>query len=122
MVSLIKQVFITQREDSRKGDFKDITDKDRLSLDIEYTYNGIESIPKKAWTKYTKNKVTIAAFAALSIKNSTKERKKKKEFEDLKISEYLESNKKTSLSKVIFSIRSKTFDLKEYQPWHYENV
>ena len=69
---MIKNVFITQREDRRKGDFKDITDKDRLALYIEYTDNGIESIPKKAWTKYT-----IAAFAALSNKNSTKEKNKR---------------------------------------------
>ena len=76
MESMIKQVFITQREDSRKGDFKDLTHIDRLALDIEYTDNDIESIPKKAWTKYIKNKVTIAAFAELSNENSTKEQNK----------------------------------------------
>ena len=32
MVSMIKQVSITQRDDSRKGGFKDLTDKDRLAL------------------------------------------------------------------------------------------
>ena len=28
-------------------------------------------------------------------------------------------NEKTKLSKIIFSIRSKTFDLKEWRPWQY---
>ena len=72
MESMIKQVFITQREDTRKGDFKDLADTDRLALDIEYTDIDIESIPKKAWTKYIKNKVTSAAFAELTNENSTK--------------------------------------------------
>ena len=32
--SMIRQVFVTQRDDSKKGDFKDLTDKNRISLDI----------------------------------------------------------------------------------------
>ena len=88
---------------------------------LEYTDNDIESISKKARTKYIKKKVTIAAFAELSNENSTEDKTKIIQFEDLKIGEYLESNKRTSLSKLIFSICSKTIDFKEYQPWKYEN-
>ena len=35
------------------------------------------------------------------------------------MSAYLFRNEKTKLSIIIFSIRSKTFDLKEWRPWQY---
>ena len=35
------------------------------------------------------------------------------------MSEYLVRNKRTSLSKIIFSVRSKTLDIKEWLPWNY---
>ena len=119
--SMIRQVFVTQRGDSKKGDFKDLTDKDRISLDIEYTDNDIEGITKQSWTKYVKNKIEVAAFNELSNENSTKEKTKSIQFEDMKISKYLELNMRTSLSRLIFSVRSKTIDIKEYQSWKYEN-
>ena len=62
----------------------------------------------------------IAAFSELILENSTKSKTKEVKFEELKMSSYLEENKRTSLSKFIFSIRSKTLDIKEYQPWKYE--
>ena len=35
------------------------------------------------------------------------------------MSGYLERNERTVLSKIIFSVRSKTLDIKDYQPWNY---
>ena len=44
-------------------------------------------------------------------------------FEELKTSEYLLKNKSTTLSKIIFSLRSKTLDIKTWQPWkYYDNL
>ena len=40
-------------------------------------------------------------------------------FEELKLSKYLHDNRNQSLSKIIFSVRSKTLDLKTLQPWKY---
>ena len=37
------------------------------------------------------------------------------------MSYYLFENKNTCLSKIIFSVRSKTLNIKEYQQWLYEN-
>ena len=37
------------------------------------------------------------------------------------MSSYLAENKNTFLSKIIFSVRSKTLNIKEYQQWLYEN-
>ena len=41
------------------------------------------------------------------------------QFEELKLSHYLKENKNSLLSKVIFSVRSRTLDLKTLQPWKY---
>ena len=37
------------------------------------------------------------------------------------MSNYLLENRSTAISNIIFSMRSKTLDIKEYQPWKYEN-
>ena len=43
------------------------------------------------------------------------------EVNEFTMSHYLAENKKTELSKTIFSVRSKTLDLKHWLPWLYEN-
>ena len=43
-------------------------------------------------------------------------------FEKLEMSKYLQENNRTSLSKVIFGVRSKTLDLKDWCPWKYDTV
>ena len=44
---------------------------------------------------------------------------KKKTFSEPRTSEYLSSNSKTRICKVIFSLISETFDIKPLQPWKY---
>ena len=121
MDSMLSQVYMAQKEDSRKGDFIDLTNRDRESLNIEYEDEEIKSMTKHSWKKFVKEKVKLAAFTELKNKNSRKEKTKEIHFEELKLSEYLEENERTTLSQIIFSIRSKTMDIKEYQPWKYEN-
>ena len=118
--SMIKQVFMLQKHDSRKGDFKDLTDKDRDTLDIQWEDDDIAAASKHAWKKLLKDVVKNAAFKELMLENSTKSKTKEVQFDELRMSDYLEQNRRTSLSKLIFSIRSKTIDIKEYQPWKYE--
>ena len=43
------------------------------------------------------------------------------DFNEIKMSEYLFNNVKTSTSKTIFSIRSKTLDLKTWNQWKYRD-
>ena len=44
-------------------------------------------------------------------------------FQDLNTSEYLLDNRSTTLSRIIFSLRSKTLDIKTWQPWkYYDNL
>ena len=82
--SMIHKVYITLREDSRKGDFKALTDKDREDLEINLTDEKIEVFPKLAWKKFIKEKVTFAAFNYLREENSTKEKTKHIMFDELK--------------------------------------
>ena len=53
---MVRQVFIALKEDSRKGDFKELTDKDRIELEIELEDEEIEVISKVSWKKYVKKK------------------------------------------------------------------
>ena len=54
--------------------------------------------------------------------NNKREKTRHIKFSDFKMSEYLEKNMRTSLSTFIFSIRSKTLDLKDWQPWKYKDL
>ena len=54
--SMIHQVYVALKEDSRSGDFKALTDKDRKDLDIKYSDKDIEVFGKVAWKKYIKEK------------------------------------------------------------------
>ena len=66
---------------------------------------------KQTQKKVIKEKVKVAAFSELK-KNSTKEKTKEIQFEELKLSFYLAYNERTSLSQIVFSIWSKTIDIK----------
>ena len=72
--------------------------------------------------KIIKSKTQIAALKYISEENSQREKKKIYiVFETLKLSPYLVSNKRTELSKIIFKICSQTLDIKQWQPWKYQN-
>ena len=120
--SLTKQVYLTLKTDSRKGDFKALTDIDRQDLDIDYTDDQIEDIEKSAWKKFIKERVKTASLIYLCNENSQKEKTRDIMFEELKISDYLEDNRNTVVSKIIFSCRSKTLDMKENMPWKYQDT
>ena len=41
--------------------------------------------------------------------------------QELEMSAYLVNNKSTAISKIIFSVRSGTLDLKDWHPWKYSD-
>ena len=51
--------------------------------------------------------------------NSKLEQTKDIFFNELKLRNYLDDNRNHSLSKIIFSVRSRTMDIKLWQPWKY---
>ena len=60
-----------------------------------------------------RNSVKACALKHLASQNSQLEKTKDIVFDKLETSEYLLDNRSTSLSKIIFSIRSKTLDGKK---------
>ena len=117
--SMIVQVYNALREDHRKSNFVQLTNFDRQDLDIELTDEDIQTIPKITWKKYIKEKVNTLALEDLNYQNSGKEKTKNIVFSQIKMSKYLEKNKNTELSKILFSVRSRTLDVKEWLPWNY---
>ena len=99
----------------------DLTTKDKVDLEIDLTNDEIESMSQWMWKRFLNNKIKVAAFENLKEENSTKEKTKDIIFNEFKMSTYLFENKKTSTSKIIFSVRSKTLDIKTWNPWKYTN-
>ena len=53
--------------------------------------------------------------------NSEKTKTKDITYEDVELSCYLKENENTTLSNIIFSVRSGTLDIKQWNSWSYEN-
>ena len=73
------------------------------------------------WKKIIKIKTKEAALKYLTEENIKKDITKHILFFDLKLSKYLLKNKSMSLSKTNFSVKSKTLDIKQWQPWKHKN-
>ena len=118
---MLSKVFRVLQADSRKGDFVDLSSRDKTELDIVMTDEEIEAMSKLQWKQLIKQKTKFAAFIYLYEENQSKEKTRDINFDKLKISLYLKENERTGWFKIIFSIRSKTLDIKEFHPWKYEN-
>ena len=79
----------------------------------------IQLMSKIKWKKYVKEQTKMAALRSLVYENSSKKKTKTIMFSDLEMSEYLQTNVSLTISRIIFSLRSKTLDIKEFQPWKY---
>ena len=117
--STMRQVFEELKIDSRKGDSCSLVQKDLKDLDIDVNETAIENYSKSQWKIIVKNAVRKSAFNYLSSENLLLKNTKEIFFEELKTSEYLLDNRNTALSKIIFSLRSKTFDIMDWQQWKY---
>ena len=117
--TMLRQVYDTLKEESRHGDFVSLTQSDKNALNIDILEEDIQLVSKWSWKKYLTEKVREAAFLYLTQENSSKEKTKNITFENLNMSKYLWENENRGLSQTIFSIRSQTLDIKEWQPWKY---
>ena len=77
---------------------------------------------KQTWKQYITGMAFCAAFQSMITEKDNKENTCNFKFDSFKISKYLEENKRTSLSKLIFSLRSKALDIKYWCPWKYVDV
>ena len=60
--SMISEVYSALKEDSRKGDFYQLVQKDLKDLNIEMTDSDIKNHKKSQWKMYVKEQVKNAAF------------------------------------------------------------
>ena len=116
---MIRQVYETLRKDSTKGDFIDLVQKDMEELCLTFTEEDIKDMNKIQWKKYVKEVVKEKAFEFLKEENGKKSKTKHITFEQFSTREYLVNNENKSLSKLIFSARSGTLDLKVWNEWKY---
>ena len=119
--AMLRKVFEAQKQESKKGDFVALTNKDKVALGISLSDQEIQQMSKWKWKKIVKENTKIAALRYLNNENSKRNKTKDIVFRDLKMCEYLKQNQRTSLSKFIFCIRSKSLDIKEWQSWKYED-
>ena len=118
---MIRQVYETLKEDSRKGDFCDLVRKDLEEVEIDFSEEDIMTISKMDWKKYVHKKIKDASLKYLVNENKEKNKTKHIIFEKLEMSEYLVRNENTALSKVIFIVRAGTFDGKAWNEWNYRD-
>ena len=114
-------MFDALKEESKNGDFVYLTNCDRKELEMNHTDEEIENMSKGFWKKIVKETTKFFAFAELVEENSETEKTRDIHFNSLEISSYLAENERTSLSKIIFQIRSQTMDIKTWQPWKYSD-
>ena len=67
-----------------------------------------------------KQNVRQAAFQYLS-ENLSKAKTREIIFDTFEMRQYLFNNRRTSLSKIIFAVRSGTLEIKEWTPWKYND-
>ena len=92
-----------------------------LEVNIIMTDIEIGNISKGNWKRLCKERTKNKAFLDLIKENSDKEKTKHIKIESLEMSEYLKENKKNSLSKIIFLLRSGTLDIKSWNSWKYDD-
>ena len=119
--TLIRKVFEEQRNDSRKEDFINLIEDDLKLSKIQSVYNKFEQFSKSAWNKLINKKTEEVAFQNLLSENKTKSKTKSLLYEKFEMSPYLVENSNTKVSKIIYSIRAGTLDLKYWNPWKYED-
>ena len=77
---MIQQVIKALNEDSKKGDFVNLTNKDRTELEIDLSNEEIEGMSQYMWKRYINNKTKDAALKYLNEENNTKEKNQTDKF------------------------------------------
>ena len=75
-------------------------------MEIKFEDKDIQEMSKRQWKKLINQKIKEKALKYLVAENDKKEKTRHIKFNKLEMSNYLNENKSTSLSKLIFSIRN----------------
>ena len=108
-----------KEKQAKKGDFVDLVKSDLNEMEIKFEDKDIQEMSKRQWKKLINQKIKEKALNYLVAENDKKEKTRHIKFNKLEMSNYLNENKSTSLSKLIFSIRSGTLDIKCLNKWNY---
>ena len=122
METTVREVYETQKCDSKRGDFVDLVQKDIKEIELDLNEEEIKAMNKMEWKTFIDEKIKVAALKNLNLENSKLDKTKHIDFKELKMSEYLIKNKESSLTQIIFSIRSGTLDIKSWNPWKYDDI
>ena len=121
MGSMIRQVYEALKTESRNGDFVNLVKKDMDELDIQLSEEDIKNTTKLVWKNFVNEKVVEECLRFLTEENSEKSKTTHITFESLEMREYLRQNNNIFISKTIFSARSGTLDIKEWNSWNYKD-
>ena len=121
ITSMIRKVYEALKQESRKGDFVYLVQKDLMEIDLKLLDEEIHTLSVGKWKGIVRRKIKQAAFQYLIGENLSKEKTKHIVFEKYQMRKYLFINRSTSLAKIIFSVRSGTLDIKEWTPWKYND-
>ena len=121
--SLIYKILMATLDNPTKKDFGDQIKTDLYSLDIDLSFESIETMSKYKFKRILKEKVSNAAFRYL--RDEQKKQNKIKHIQILKFSlqDFLsaEGVYTTSLSKFIYNLYTESVDTKINQHWKYED-
>ena len=117
MGSILREVYEAVKCESRKGDFVYQVKQDLKDLNISMSEEAIRNCSKSQWKILVKRQVKSAAFQYLIKENNQTDKTRDIWFDNLKMSSYLYENISTPFSKVLFSVRSQTLDIKSWNIW-----
>ena len=112
MDTMIRNVFEEQKKETRKGDFINLIKIDLKELELNIQYKEIEKYSKTVLNNMINQSTEKVALKNLIIESKTKSKTKHINYEQLEMSDYCLANKNTKVSKIIYSIRAGTLDLK----------
>ena len=93
--------------------------QDLKDLNTDISENYIQKNSKKTWKIFTTKKVREYLLNHFVEENLKLDNTKEIIFYEVKLGNYLNNNQNLSSSKIIVSAKSKTLDIKAYQPWKY---
>ena len=118
MDTMLRNVYKTLNLDSRNDDSVNLVQKNFVELDMNLMDKEIQTYSEYQWKKLVNYKIKKNAFSDLVEENQTKEKTKDIIFET---SPYLKLNVKTALTRILFSIRSRTLETKAWNLCKYDN-
>ena len=118
----IKKIYFKQKEESCRGDWYKIIQRDFQFLGIKMDENVIINTPKLVYKKFIKSLIKKAAFEEYMQEKSSKSKLDEVTYESLKIQPYLTEYKLNTQEKnLLYSLRSRSHPAKSNYKKMYNN-